>query len=126
MGFGLRTFLGAQLTPGFDIFARYSRIDEKLAKADLILTGEGHDRPSDPDGKGHRVPRPALPHAMGKRCVGFAGVIDGAAKTQMADRLFHSVHAICPTMTSPNQAKQEAAMWLERLAHKVATDYDWS
>lgn len=125
LGFGLRTFLGAQLTPGFDIFARYSRIDEKLAKADLILTGEGMIDRQTLMGKGTGCLAQRC-HAMGKRCVGFAGMIDGAAKTQMADRLFHSVHAICPTMTSPSEAKREAAMWLERLAHKVATDYDWS
>ncbi|MEN9734387.1 MAG: hypothetical protein RLZ45_2382, partial [Verrucomicrobiota bacterium] len=24
------------------------------------------------------------------------------------------------------EAKQNAALWLERLAHKVANDYDWT
>ncbi|MEN9677585.1 MAG: hypothetical protein RIS76_3481 [Verrucomicrobiota bacterium] len=125
LGFGLRSFFNARLEPGFEIFARHSRIDEKLSKADLILTGEGMIDKQTLMGKGTgRLAQRC--HALGKRCVGFAGMIEGAAKTQMADRLFHSVHPISPIMTNPNDAKREAMMWLERLAHKVANDYDWS
>jgi len=29
-------------------------------------------------------------------------------------------------MTHPEAAKKDAAKWLERLANKVGTDYDWS
>lgn len=43
-----------------------------------------------------------------------------------ADRLFHLVHDITPSLTSPAESKQNAALWLERLAHKVANDYDWT
>ena len=65
-------------------------------------------------------------HAMGKRCVGFGGMVEGVAKTHMSDRLFHSVHDISPALTNPTEAKRNAALWLERLANKVAGDYDWS
>jgi glycerate kinase len=64
--------------------------------------------------------------ALGKRCVGFAGMVEGVAKSQTADRLFHSVHALSPDITNPTEAKKNAAQWLERLARKVAEGYDWS
>ena len=125
LGFGLKAFFGARLEPGFEIFALHSRIEDKLAKADVVLTGEGMIDRQTLMGKGTgRLAQRC--HALGKRCVGFAGVIEGAAKTQMADRLFHSVHAITPTLTNPTEARKNAALWLERLAHQVANDYDWT
>jgi glycerate kinase len=125
LGFGFKVFLGARLEPGFEIFARHAHIDTKIKKADLVLTGEGMIDRQTLMGKGTgRLAQRC--HAMGKRCVGFAGMVEGAAKTQMADRLFHSVHDISPTMTNPTDSKRNAALWLERLATKVAGDYDWS
>ncbi len=125
LGFGLKVFLGARLESGFEIFALHAQMDSKIAKADLILTGEGMIDRQTLMGKGTgRLAQRC--HALGKRCVGFAGMVEGAAKTHMADRLFHSVHDISPSMTNPTEAKRNAAMWLERLANKVAGDYDWS
>jgi hypothetical protein len=36
------------------------------------------------------------------------------------------VHALSPDVTSPAEAKKDAAMWLERLARKTAENYDWT
>ena len=125
LGFGLRVFLGARMEPGFEIFARHSQIDAKIEKADVILTGEGMIDKQTLMGKGTgRLAQRC--HALGKRCVGFGGMVEGVAKTHMADRLFHSVHDISPSLTNPTEAKRNAALWLERLANKVAGDYDWS
>ena len=125
LGFGLRLFLGARMEPGFEIFARHSQIDAKIEKADVILTGEGMIDKQTLMGKGTgRLAQRC--HAMGKRCVGFGGMVEGVAKTHMSDRLFHSVHDISPALTNPTEAKRNAALWLERLANKVAGDYDWS
>mgnify|MGYP000352281043 CR=1 FL=1 len=125
LGFGLRIFLGARLEPGFEIFAGHSKIDGKIEQADLILTGEGMIDKQTLMGKGTgRLAQRC--HALGKRCVGFGGMVEGVAKTHMSDRLFHSVHDISPSLTNPTESKRNAAMWLERLANKVAGDYDWS
>lgn len=125
LGFGFRVFLGAQLEPGFEIFARHAQINAKIEKADLILTGEGMIDKQTLMGKGTgRLAQRS--HALGKRCVALAGMVEGIAKTHTADRLFHSVHDISPSLTSPTEAKRQAALWLERLAHKVASDYDWT
>ena len=63
---------------------------------------------------------------LGKRCIGLAGMVEGGAQLPKINQLFHSAHDITPTMTHPAAAKKDAAKWLERLANKVGTDYDWS
>ncbi|MCD2188152.1 glycerate kinase [Actinomycetospora soli] len=40
-GFGLMALLGARLRPGFDLVADLLGFDERLARADLVVTGEG-------------------------------------------------------------------------------------
>ena len=40
-GFGLLTFLGAELRPGFDLLCRYTALDELVGRHDLVVTGEG-------------------------------------------------------------------------------------
>ena len=41
LGFGLLAFLGAELQPGFDLFARQAALERHLRAADLVVTGEG-------------------------------------------------------------------------------------
>ncbi len=125
LGFGLRVFLGARLGSGFDIFANHAKLDTKLAQADLVLTGEGAIDRQSLMGKGTgRLAQRCRLHQ--KRCVGFAGSVEGAAQTQTSDRLFYAAYGITPTMTSLVEAKKNAMVWLEKLANKIATDYDWS
>ena len=41
LGFGLMAFLGAEMQPGFDLFARQASLERRLSAADLVITGEG-------------------------------------------------------------------------------------
>jgi len=41
LGFGLSSFLGARIEPGFGLFAEQAHLDDRLAAADLVITGEG-------------------------------------------------------------------------------------
>lgn len=41
LGFGLRTFAGATLAPGGEMIMDLLRFDERVGRADLVLTGEG-------------------------------------------------------------------------------------
>jgi glycerate kinase len=41
LGFGLMAFCGAELLPGFDLVASQLALEEAVARADLVLTGEG-------------------------------------------------------------------------------------
>jgi glycerate kinase len=123
LGFGFRAFMGARLEPGFEIFAEHARLRDKIAKADLILTGEGMIDRSTLMGKG--TGRLAQFCAkIGRPCVGLAGSVDVATPIG-ADRQFYALYGMSPTLTSPAEAKANAALWLERLAAKVARDRDW-
>ena len=41
LGFGLMAFLNARLRPGIEIVAGAARLDDRIRRADLVLTGEG-------------------------------------------------------------------------------------
>ncbi len=51
LGAGLLAFTGAKLHPRFDLIKNYIQIEEKIADADLVITGEGSIDFQTPDGK---------------------------------------------------------------------------
>jgi glycerate kinase len=55
--------LGARLVPGFDLVARLIGLTERMARADLVVTGEGHLDPPSFEGK---VPGGVLALAAGR------------------------------------------------------------
>ena len=72
LAFGLCAFFGATIVPGFDAIASQVRLDERIAAADLVITGEGCLDAQTGLGKGPlALARRA--RADGKRCVAFAG-----------------------------------------------------
>lgn len=74
LGFGLMSFCGAKLRCGFDLVADITGMRERIARADLVITGEGCMDGQTLHGKG-----PAgvaqMARAMGKRVIGIAGII---------------------------------------------------
>ncbi|AKP64252.1 glycerate kinase [Levilactobacillus koreensis JCM 16448] len=40
-GFGILTFLGGRLEPGIEQIMRLTKLDDRIAQADLVITGEG-------------------------------------------------------------------------------------
>jgi len=115
LGFGLQVFLGAELTPGFDLFARHAGIERRLREADLVITGEGATDSSTLMGKGvgqiaQRCRRMKIP------CIGLGGVVNVSSG---AKESFARAHALTE-LTSVRQAKAQPARWLERLARQVA------
>jgi glycerate kinase len=79
LGFAFRAFLGAKLTPGFELFARSAKLEHRLEVADLGLTGEGELDASTLMGKG--VGRlAALCQSKGVPCIGLAGIVTTAGK----------------------------------------------
>jgi glycerate 2-kinase len=115
LGFGLQAFLGAELTPGLDLFARHAGLERLLGKADLVVTGEGAIDISTLMGKGvgqigERCRRLRIP------CIGLAGMV---GMTSGAKGVFTQIHALTE-LTSVRQAKARPAHWLERLAEQVA------
>jgi glycerate 2-kinase len=116
LGFGLRAFLGAELRPGFDLFARQASLEHRLRAADLVVTGEGTIDGSTVMGKGvgeiaRRCRRLSIP------CIGLAGVVGTSGE---AASLFNQAHALTE-LTTIRQAKAQPARWLERLAQQAAS-----
>ena len=116
LGFGLLAFLGAELQPGFDLFARQAALEQHLRAADLVVTGEGAIDRSTLMGKGvgqvaQRCRQLEIP------CIGLAGIVSANLG---AGALFTEVHALTE-LTTVAQSKAEPAHWLERLARRVAT-----
>lgn len=52
LGFGLVAFCGAEIKPGFELFAEMTRLGQLLSNADIVVTGEGSVDDSTFMGKG--------------------------------------------------------------------------
>jgi glycerate kinase len=118
LGFAFMAFLGARIETGFEIFARYAKLQQRLNSADLVLTGEGAIDASTLMGKGvGQVAR--LCRRKGVPCFGLAGVVNAAGKEQ---QLFDRVLTLTQ-LTSLTEAKTRPAFWLECLAERAAKEY---
>lgn len=116
LGFGLLTFCGAEIRSGFAEVARVSRLDEAVAEADIVITGEGCIDAQTCEGKGPAgIAQLARRHR--KPVIAFAGTLSGASE---AEALFD---AICPIADRPmalDEAVRDAAALLERSAARAA------
>lgn len=122
LGYGLRCFTSARLAPGFKLFANYARLEERLAKVDLVLTGEGAIDGSTLMGKGTGE-LATICRDHGVPCLGLAGSVAGVKN---ANNPFTSIHALVPDLATQEGAVQHAAEHLQTLATKVATDWQRS
>ena len=115
LGFGLMAFLAAKAEPGFELFARFAKLEKHLRAADLVVTGEGCIDQSTFMGKGvgeiaRRCRKKKLP------CLAIAGNIAARA---VANRFFAKAHALTD-VTTIAKAKAKPAAWLERSAERTA------
>ena len=88
LGFGLRHFCGAELVSGFDLVAQALHLTEKVAAADLVITGEGSLDAQSLDGKGP-TGIAKLARTAGKEVIGIAGHVSEEARP-----LFDRAHAL--------------------------------
>ncbi len=117
LGFGLATFANARLVSGFDLFARQAGLNRLLAKVDLIITAEGSLDVSTLMGKG--AGQIAL---LGKaRKIPLLGLAGLVRDPKALRKMFAATHALVE-LTTPENARKRAEIWLERLAHRVATN----
>jgi glycerate kinase len=121
LGFGLMAFLNARPESGFEVFADYARLDEHLERADLVITGEGAIDASTLMGKGvgqiaARCRRRRIP------CIALGGVTNNLDRLR---RHFAQVAALTD-LTSPAQARSQAAHWLSKLARQMSEAWLWN
>jgi glycerate kinase len=122
LGYGLCCFAGARLEPGFNLFARFAKLEERLKSAQLVITGEGALDAQTLMGKG--VGQIAgLCQRLNIPCFGLAGVV---SDPQQAKQKFTSAYALTSEFTTKESALSEPALWLERLAAKAASDWRYS
>lgn len=115
LGFGLVAFLGATMRSGFEIVAEQTGLLKALAKADLVLTGEGAIDRSTLMGKGAgeiavRCRQRSVP------CLGLAGHI---ADRKAALKLFEDAGALTDLVSS-EEAMRNPKHHLTELAQALA------
>lgn len=117
LGWALLSFFNARLVPGFDVVATAARLHDRIARADLVLTGEGRFDRQSLAGKG-----PAglarLARSLGRPVYLFAGRIDADAATEAAG-LFTATAPISPSDLSPERAMTGAPGLLHDAAMKL-------
>ena len=118
LAFGLRCFSGARLESGFAVFAQWAGLAERLAAADLVVTGEGALDEGSLMGKGVGE-LAARCRALGLPCVAVAGRV----QADMAGREFADVQVLTPDLTTVERAIREGAAWVaaatERLGRRM-------
>lgn len=116
LGFGLMTFCKARLTSGFDLIADLVHLRDRVAAADLVITGEGRLDDQTLHGKGP-MGVAEMARALGKPVAAFAGAIE--AEERLSPR-FGLLCAIKPAEMPLAEAMQRGPELLERAVLRQA------
>jgi glycerate kinase len=117
LGFGLLTFAGAKLFPGFDLIAEACGLREALSGVDVVITGEGSLDAQSSLGKGPvRVAQMASRER--KRCFALAGRWDGTMFPQ-----FEKIVALSAVAGGAEESMREARAYLEAEAARLASTF---
>jgi glycerate kinase len=112
LGFGLLHFAGATLVPGFDLLAGLTGLSDRVAAADLVVTGEGSIDAQTLTGKAPAgVARLARSH--GKPVWAFCGQADPAVR---GAKTFDRVVDLASTGLPIETLMADAARLLEEAA----------
>lgn len=115
IGFGLRAAASdAAFRPGFELVARWLKLEENVAGADLVITGEGRFDESSLTGKGPGA-LIQLAQKHGKEVRVFAGAVKEEALQKLPEGLDrNAVNAITPDGYELSRALAEAPDLLAR------------
>jgi glycerate 2-kinase len=112
LGFGLLSFCGATLRPGFETLAEILQLEREIAASDFVITGEWRLDAQTMEGKGPAGVA-ALARKHGKPVIAFAGsVADDPRIATVFDRVF----AITPPGLPLDEALRDASRLLENSA----------
>ncbi len=123
IGFGLATFLGASLVPGAPFIFDLLKFDERVARADLVVTGEGRLDSQTASGKaGAEVVRRA--QKAGKPCFAAVGSTEGStdairAALARAGLRYEGVASATEAAGSGEAAMLEPRRWVEEAAWRL-------
>jgi glycerate 2-kinase len=111
LGFGLMSFCGATIQPGFDVVAEAVGLESKMKAADVVITGEGSLDRQTLEGK-----TPAgvarLARKLGKQVFAIVGRNKG---DRQVDELFDGVYELArPDMSEKEQMKHAGELLREK------------
>ena len=116
LGFGLLSFCGAKIRPGFDVVAEEVGLEAKMKDADVVITGEGSLDRQTLEGK-----TPAgvarMARKLGKKVFAIVGRTD---KNRQVHELFDWVHALARRGLSKKEQMKHAAELLREKARDLA------
>jgi glycerate kinase len=116
LGFGLMSFCGARIRPGFDVVAEAVGLESKMKDVDLVITGEGSLDRQTLEGK-----TPAgvaqLARKLGKRVFAIVG---RTTKDREVREIFDSVYENARPGMSEKENVQRAAELLRQNARELA------
>src|SRR5438477_10459502 len=116
LGFGLMSFCGAKIQPGFDVVAESVGLESKMRDVDLVITGEGSLDRQTLEGK-----TPAgvagLARKLGKRIFAMVGRTSDDAEVQ---KLFEGVFQNARSGMSQEENMKRAAELLRENARELA------
>jgi len=116
LGFGLMSFCGAQIRPGFDVVAEAVELESKMKDVDVVITGEGSLDRQTLEGK-----TPAgvarLARKLGKRVFAIVGRADGDRQVR---EIFDGVYQNARPGMSETENMARAAELLRENARELA------
>lgn len=116
LGYGLMTFCNARLQGGFDMVAELTELRDRIAQADLVITGEGRLDAQTLHGKGP-IGVAAMARLLGRTVVGVGGIVDDNPVLRAS---FDATFAVKPPeMPIPEAIARAAELLEETVAQKV-------
>lgn len=116
LGYGLMTFCGAKLQSGFDMVAELTKLQGRIERADLIITGEGRLDAQTLHGKGP-IGVAAMARLLGKRVAGVGGIVEDNPTLRAS---FDALYAVKPADMPIPEAISRAAELLEETVARNA------
>jgi glycerate kinase len=118
LGAGLHAFLGARLSPGVEIVMKAVRMDDVVADADLVITGEGRIDGQTVHGK-TPIGVAAVARRHGKPVIAIAGAL-GPGHEAVLDQGVNVVFSIMSRPCSVAEALAEGALNIRSAARNIA------
>jgi glycerate kinase len=116
LGFGLMSFCGAKIRPGFDVVAKAVELESKMKEVDVVITGEGSLDRQTLEGK-----TPAgvarMARKLGKKVFAIAGRYD---EDQLVRKLFDGVCQLARSGMSEKEQMKRAGELLREKAQELA------
>ncbi len=106
LGFAMLAFFGAEVRPGIGLVMEATNLKERLAKADLCITGEGRLDASSLSGKAP-VGVAKLCKQVGIPCIAMSGSVELEAEKKLRD-IFSACFSICSGPMELSEAMKRA------------------